>query len=491
MKKLYVFIVVAIIAVVGMMQSCHENIIDDTVINDFPIKAYANLNPAEPIVLDVSDERGRSVVLMGKKSATGHAELMEQMIITMPDEENPTEVFFNEDEMVKEIIAPSGVRFQFEWMSETKAALTLIDPNTNEQLNTVIDLLNPAPEMQVQNTTNTKSVPAVTREAETTLTVEPSVVKMENESSLLTRSSGGVVGNLYLVQCGVPQDAQCWVNVYEPAQPNYDLGKFRGRFWCTRVSEGHYQFTLPSNYHEHHDLADYCDNLNDFIGVICDLNAFTSPNSGYKQVMCYYISSALATGIVSAPAAALFAAACVTISTALDAGCSLLNGYLEDLPEGTPTLLDGLCGVVREMDYSWDTPLILVPMVNALPSNIRGSWQYWDAGTSLKDMTIKWGGKPIVKSFKLIPSAPAEGVSYTAVAELSCLPPSTQIIMDIIGTDGYTDKETYAIGIDSNISYTAKLNVPGAASGVKDVCTVTIITPSGETVTKKASLVFQ
>lgn len=61
--------------------------------------------------------------------------------------------------------------------------------------------------------------------------------------------------------------------------------------------------------------------------------------------------------------------------------------------------------------------------------------------------------------------------------------------MEIIGTDGYHAKKSQIV--DNTITITTILSVPGAETGVKDVCTVTAVTPDHKTVTKKASLVFQ
>lgn len=488
MKRTYIFIITAIVAAMGALVACHENIIDETIDYEIPIEAYANMNPDEPIILSVNNDKGESVILMGTKSNSGHAESLQQMIINLPEEEAPTEVFFNENEQLQEIIASNGVRFQFDWLSETEAALTLIDPNTNEQLNTLIDLSNPVNDIQANNTRSISNTP---RKGNSTLTIKPQIKVNEQLGLLSTRSSNGRIGNVYLEQCGAPTVAQCWVNVYDYSDlsGSFGRGKYRGRFPCTQVGEGHYQFNLPTNYNEHHNIADYCDAISSVISKICGINAWTAPGSGAKQAMCYAISGALASGIVSAPVAAGFASACLSISTALDAGCSLVNGNM-DLPEGSPDLVDGLCGLLREMDYTWDTPLLLQPVVNALPTCIYGTAQIYEANTAIKDMKVTWGGKPAINSFKLDPSAPAEGVSYLAIAKLSCLPPGTQVIMDIIGTDGYSDTQTSSIGSDSNLNYTATLHVPGAESGVRDVCTVTVITQDGETITKKASLVF-
>lgn len=460
---------------------------------DNGVTALANLNPDEPIIVDISNDQGLSVVMMGTKDETGQPEKLEQMIITVPEEENPTEVFLDENEKIKEMFAPNGVRFQFEWLSDTEATITLIDPDTNEQLNTVIDFANKDNPSQ---SAATRSASEISRSGATTLSIEP--IKNTNVNSIhtapkaLTRAGGDITGDVYLEQCGSPATAQCWVDVYDYSDLTgaYGRGKYRGRFACTKVGDGHYQFKLPKGYNAHHNIADYCDGINNIIGTVCGINAWTAPGTGAKQFLCLQISAYIASGIVTAPVAAKFLVACEVTTAALDEACSLINGNMY-LPEGTPTLVDGACGWLREMNLTWDTPLFLVPVVNALPSCIYGTTQKYEAGGELKPMYITWGGHPVINSFTLNPPKPARRVSYQAIADLVCLPVGTKVTMDIIGTDGYTNSQTSTVGTGENISYRATLGVPGAESGVKDVCTVTVVTPSGETVSKKASLVFQ
>ncbi len=88
-----------------------------------------------PSLLDISNRDGLSVMLMGDKTPEGKAASLNQAIINQEGEENPTELFF-ENGQISEIIATNGVRFQFNWQSNDEVALVLINPNTNEQLNT-------------------------------------------------------------------------------------------------------------------------------------------------------------------------------------------------------------------------------------------------------------------------------------------------------------------------------------------------------------------
>ena len=486
MKKTYLFILMAISVLLATLTGCKEDQGDANLGNFDKTEAYANLNPDEPIILSVSNEKGESVVFMGSKDDTGHPEAVEQMIVTVPSEEIPTEVSF-ENNRIKEVIAPNGVKFHFEWISATKAALTLVDPNTNEQLNTVIDMANP----NIQTTQPyTRGVSGETRKGDSKFTLKAiERTAPTSETATITRASDGIIGNVYLEQCGIPGSGQCWVNAYDYSSlvGSNGKGKFRGKFKCTEVAEGHYQFKLPLNYHEHHDLGEYCHDINDVLDKICTVNSYVIPGS--KQYLCYVISGVIASGVVSAPVAALFNTACLSISTALDAACGIANGGM-DLPEGMPNIADGLCNVLKEMDYTWDTPLYLEPVLCAMPSNIYGPGQIYEANTELKDMRITWTYKPSIISFELNPAAPDAGEPYTAIANLSCMTPGTKVIMTVSGTDGYHDQKSTVIEENAAVNYQATLYVRGAKPKVKDICTIQIITTSGQTITKKASLVF-
>ena len=467
-----------------VITACSEKDEAPSLPEDSGVTALVSTNPDDPVLLDISNKEGLSVMLMGDKTPEGKAEALREVVINQKGEDNPTELFFK-DGQISEIIATNGVRFQFAWQSSDEVALVLIDPNTNEQLNTVINLK----EENYKAIVKKQSRSTIYREKGSKLAIEPMQSKSFEAKGNASRSASNITGNVYLEQCGVQTDAQCWVDVYDYSTltGSFGMGKYRGRFPCHKVGEGHYQFSLPSNYNEHHNIADYCDAVNSVVNKICGLNAWTAPGSGAKQALCLGISATLASGLVSAPVAAGFLAACETTSVAIDAACGLINGNM-DLPEGAPNLVDGLCGLLREIDYTWDDPLLLVPTVNALPKNIYGNAQKYEHGTPIKDTKITWGGNPTITTFTLNPPSPARGQGYNAIAQLYCLPEGSKITMDIVGTDGYTDSKTQTVG--NQINFTATLSVPGAESGVKDVCTVKVITPSGQTISKKASLVF-
>lgn len=459
---------------------------------DKGITTYANLNPADPVILDVSNKQGQSMVIMGTKDSKGAPKAIKDVIIYLSQKENPTEIKFGDNKKVKEMIASNGVRFLFDWLSNTEIALTLIDPNTNEQLNTVIDLTEN--DNKTKTSTVTRSGDVAPRTGSSTLTVEHIKEETPAVSQIITtRGYGDIIGNVYLERCGMPADGTCWVDVYHYNITGVDAwGKFRGRYYCDMVAKGHYQVRLPSDYKVNQKLSDYCFKIAGVIGELCSWNDYTAPGSGVKQLMCIKISAALASGIVSAPVAAGFLAACESATSALDTACSALNGFA-DLPPGAPNVADSIIckNIKKYAEYEWKTPYFLVPVVSAIPKNIVGTSELYEVDGVIKDMKVSFGGDPAIASFMLDPAAPAQNQSYQAIAVLFCLPEGSKVTMEIVGTDGYSNSKTITIGASETMQYKATLKVPGAKSGVKDVCTVTAVTPDGETVTKKASLVFK
>lgn len=113
-KRINLYIVAFAAICSFTLTSCHHDEDTTTSNNNSSITALANLNPNEPVIANVSNKEGQSVVIMGTKDAQGYAKKLEQVIITQTEEENPTEIFFDENEKIKEMIAPNGVRFQFD-----------------------------------------------------------------------------------------------------------------------------------------------------------------------------------------------------------------------------------------------------------------------------------------------------------------------------------------------------------------------------------------
>lgn len=449
---------------------------------------YACLNPTDPTFITMANKKGEEAVISGSKTSNGMPNKVEQIVVKNAGESEYTQMYLNNDQLLEKVIAPNGVQMQFEWVSKTKAAVTLVDPNTGEQLNTVVDFANQdaaAPSIDTN---------APMRRGKTTMTLEPTRYEESAPAGHMLHRASGNTGDIYVEECDYPatnQDVYVQVNGWTEVNGYGNIGKWKCNIPCKNVGKGHYQFTVPSDQYDHTDFTGFAGKINDIINEICSYNAYTLPGSGAKQYLCVAISAAItAAGVgVSAPVAAGFLAACTATTTSIDTVCGLVNGNL-DTPPGAPTLVDQLLAIMKEEEFKWNR-LYLRPFVQTWSKTYYGDAQVLVDGEQFKSTSISLGGTPTIAAFALNPPAPAHGVSYTATAVMGCLPVGTKVTMSIVGTDGYTDSNTTTVPEDGTKSYTAKLNVPGAATGVKDVCTVTVILPDGSRLEKKASLVFQ
>lgn len=465
--------------------SLGENDLDFVV--TYPL-IYANLDPTDPLVADIITEEGDTAYFFGEKDPQGQFLHLTNIIIKQHDVDTTTEIFFDNLNRPTEIRVSNGVFMQFNWIDAQTAALTLISPNGDAQLNTLVDFSS-IMEGGSKGSSSAKSpkvLSATPRNSsqQTTLSVKP--LKFLSDGAFMASKSGNT-GNLYIEQCGVETNAQCWVNVWNYSDMPYAYGRgtFKGRIPCKNVGIGHYQYTLPTGIVDHHNLADYCDGIMRAISWVCTPSSAIGPVGMHS--ICTSISTVLASGIVTVEAAAIFGGVCLSLSSALEVVCNTI-GYDGGLP-GSPSVGDGLCALIREMHVEWNTPLYLVPTVHCLPNDVYGMPLVYDGTGNLSDFYVTWGGNPGINNFTLNPPAPSAYEAYVAVAELSCLPAGTSVTMSIVGTDGYMNSQNVVVG--NELHYEATLNVPGSYSGVLDICTVRLNMPDGSSLQRTASLVFQ
>lgn len=443
-----------------------------------------NLDPTDYSLATIFSPQGDSIFIFGDKDETGLPVLMRDVIINPHDGDGPTEISLNEEGNPTKVTTPNGVVMLFEWIDTRKAALTLLDPNSEEQLNTFIDF------DKSTDTKNSRSVNAqFVRTGKTQMSVTPLAnIKKSKDISTRSGTNGEKRGNLSIKQCNVSTNSECWVDAYSySGMPHSGLGKYMGRLKCINIGKGEYQYMLPQGVvGEHHDLAEHCDLVMGILSGICQVSNTLGP--AYKNAICLQISAGIAAGGISVPVALGFEAACVTLNYSLEIFCHT-TGMQAATWGDSFTGADALCAVVKEMHLEWDDPLLFVPTVSALPSDITGIPKSWEGTGSLPNLEVNWGSQPQISQFNLNPAAPTEGQGYVATADLYCLPAGAIITLSIVGTDGYTNANVFVVG--DEINYSATLYVPGAASGVKDICTIKLELPDGSVKTKKASLVFQ
>lgn len=450
-------------------------------VEDLP-RIEVDLDPTNPLIACILNETADTAYIFGTKDNSGRPLKVSNVLIKEHDKTINTDIFFDSLERPIEIRASNGVIMQFTWLGEDAAALTLIDPVSGEQLNTIAYF----------NSDNTAggakgvSGDAKTMRSDSTiLTVRPMYSEQGKAYSLSKDSpntSSLKSGDFWVNQCGVPTDAQCWVNVYDYSNMtgSYGYGKFRTRIpVIDKMGTGHYKYHIPNGIMTQHNLADYCDVITDVMGKVCFVNELMAAGG------CAAISMALAFAGVTAVSAPGFFSACESVTAALSVVCVFFN----DPVPGAPSPTQGLCQFLREKNFTWNTPLYLSPVVCALPENIKGLSKYYDGTSALPELNVSWGGTPRITDFTLNPPAPLAWVAYDAVANLYCLPAGTRITMSIVGTDGYSDSQVYVVG--DEVHYVATLHVPGSYAGVRDVCTVRLDMPDGSSLSRTAQLYFQ
>ena len=449
-------------------------------VEDLP-RIEVDLDPTNPLIACILNETADTAYIFGTKDNSGRPLKVSNVLIKEHDKTINTDIFFDSLERPIEIWASNGVIMQFTWLGEDAAALTLIDPVSGEQLNTIAYF-------NSDNTTGgAKGVNGdakTMRSDSTVLTVRPMYTEQGKAYSLSKDSpntSSLKSGDFWVNQCGVPTDAQCWVNVYDYSNMtgSYGYGKFRTRIPVDKIGTGHYKYHIPNGIMTQHNLADYCDVITDVMGKVCFVNELMAAGG------CAAISMALAFAGVTAVSAPGFFSACESVTAALSVVCVFFN----DPVPGAPSPTQGLCQFLREKNIAWNTPLYLSPVVCALPENIKGLSKYYDGTSALPELNVSWGGTPRITDFTLNPPAPLAWVAYDAVANLYCLPEGTRITMSIVGTDGYSNSRVYVVG--DEVHYVATLHVPGSYAGVRDVCTVRLDMPDGSSLSRTAQLYFQ
>ncbi len=457
------------------------------------IGAFINTNPANPTQFIFSNKKGETALISGKKDAQGAPTKIESIIVKNADEAERTYIFMNSNELIERVTAPNGVEVTFDWVDAHKAAVTLVDPSTGEQLNTVVDFANQ------KTATRSINYDAPMRSGEAKMTLEPT--KQENisvQQAAMTRGSQGFTGNITVEACGGPTDVNAvYVEIYEAFIGHNTMPSKWGDpisfIKCDNVGKGHYQFKAPDSYSGKTNIGTICAKIDEILGKICKLNAWTLPGSGAKEYLCIAISAAItaAGSGISAPVAAAFGKACLAITISIDTACALANGGVP-IPDEFGDTIEGistkLCNILKE--YNADMEGVFVqPYVyyGGKKNYFDGTWL---TSTQAYSEILTFGDFPTINSFTLNPSAPSAGQGYKAIAKLSCMKKGTKIVMDIVGTDGYQKTETTTVSEDNIGEFTATMSVPGSYAGVHDDVNINVTTPDGAKLHKSASLVF-
>ena len=466
---------------------------------------------ATSLLYHMETTNGEHFVVDARKDANGIPTSLLSLVIQSKGQ-NPevSQFLFDEQNRPVDVTAPNGIRILYEWIGDTQAAITFIDPETDEQLNTVYDFAE-GEAQKVAPSPSTTSHPM--RDGEATLSVKPLTGSETSRPAKVQTAPGDRQGTIILKTCGVDVKGQeCWVKVYDKGSYgswSTELTGYRGRYDAKYQSEGKYVYTLPA--------IDNAPAIAEFLNIagpkikwlvdkMClpNMNGSTYTDPMTLEMITGVCLTVMAKVSITGPLAVKIGAACTALGTALLLYCNTLNKAIVSNDPNSPSVQD--LPVVKDLIDAtfgklWNNfvvkpategvPLDVYVCVRALP---KSTMDYaYTTGSSSSDplpvYELNTNTEPKIQSFKLNPPAPIARQGYEAIATLSCMPEGTVAVMTVVGTDGY-DK-TESVTLNNVISYELRLYVPGGAGGVKDLCTIGVQLPDGTLLKKQASLVFQ
>ena len=470
-------------------------------------------SPETSILFRMETTKGGQIIVEARKDKEGIPTSLSSLAI-LTEGSNPelSQFLFDEKNRPTDMTAPNGVRILYEWLTDTKAAITFIDPETDEQLNTVYDYALDKDQQQVPVAPKVQQK----RKGETTLTVNPLNMNSQGQAPMrLKNGLGDRIGTFLLQQCGVNQPGQyCYVKVYDHGSYGdvyTEMLGYRGYYEATSQSDGSYQYTLPI-VENHPQIAEFLAKAGPKIKSLIDKMCL--PNMGGVEatdpmtieMVTAICLTVMAKTAITGPLAVKITAACTALGASLLFYCNYLNKAFVFNDPNSPTVQD--LPIVRNMIDAtfgklWEK-LVVIPSYDYKPVDVyicvtgfQKTTQHFAytinpvSNDPLPLVEINTSTEPAIKSFKLEPPAPVAKQGYKAIATLSCIPEGSSIKMSIVGTDGYSNSNTEDLS-KNVINYECVLNVPGAnTEGVKDVCTVEVKLPDGKVLQKQASLVFQ
>ncbi|MDR1456355.1 MAG: fasciclin domain-containing protein [Tannerella sp.] len=440
---------------------------------DYPVQVYTH--PLDSRVVFVEREDGASMNVYGTKDENGRLVSVDRLAIK--DTEGKEATILIRDSRPSVYYLPDGFVCQLDWDSPSSAAVTITDPTGEYVLYTYIDFAKPPAELKSGQAGRTRTAKSRIRFED----IDP----RSTPPSL--RANDGVITlaghHLYLTKCGLP---------YDPP-PTSDMGvimetetfSYITTLAPVRVSEGVYQVTVPSDAVPSplSNPADFFNGFNSAAGEICETyDWMTGKGVIAGSEFCAGISAALLASPFFETVPAFFMV-CESVVLFTEFGCALHELAGTHLLEGAANLVDN-----SDMKALYR----LVPYVTEMSGRTCGSPLFVEPylGLDDRDLSVDLGGTPKIDRFYLSPSNPGEGVSYEAIADVSCIAKNSSVTMSIIGTDGYTNTITADFPDGTLNQKRCILLVPGAETGVRDYCSITINSPDGTQVTRNASLVF-
>ena len=428
------------------------------------------MNASDPEIVQITIGDGSVIHFYGIKEENGLADSITHAEFISPDGEMYT-IEFDTNGKISSFTNPDNVEITFDWLNANEAAVKIYNPEDNTYIVTNLNLnLNLPSARQLRERNN------IARTGDIVMFQIPFVTVPHNAPEFTDASRNF---DVRIRKCDTPTNAKVFLRLFEGET---DTNKLISTIYDYQyVTQGWYSFKIPnfafSTSMPNKEALERIDNV--LMPLMSAISWFGKARGTQNLVTLLTIFNPELLPLLTPPVRSVLAG--------FDVFLDRVGGLIGD---------NGAGWFAKTFNPEWYykkeyNSMLVIPYINGKPYKDDGStieYDYGDWGTGDWGTVVELDGEPEIRSFDLSPKYPYAGQGYTASAAYRCIPKGSKIVMSIVGTDGYNDEVTQTVAAESGVAY---LHVPGAATGVHDVCAVTIYDPNGDPIAStQASLTF-
>lgn len=435
-------------------------------------------NPSDPLLLKSATADGGVFELYGAKDDDGMPTAIDGIYFQKTNQtDSGAWITFDEQGRATQLTGDDGTTIQLDWQSASVALVTAVDGSGEVQTNFELDFGKDGPGRQQLADVGVDS----SRIGQPTI-VEVLPPDADRDASLHIvnpKASASAMGrsnkvNVLVTRCGqTVKGANVFVAFSYPSDPTSQVAIAR-----PEGIVGNYQATIPTVWTPNEiQLNEVCSFFADNLGKLC--TGLGLAPQGSDSLLCaeLAIKIDLVAGGPTGEAAGIFGL-CQLGAEAVQFYCETLDA---SPAPGVPTNAAGeICAKIKELEdrapldmsvqyemYAW-AEIPGVPRVTSERRFVSAVGDFPDIELSFED------GAAAITSFTTFPSNPDPNQSYTATAELSCMPSGVTVKISVTGSDGYSNSNDIVVEAD-NPNPVIKLSVPGGAAEVKDTIIVEVV----------------
>jgi hypothetical protein len=416
---------------------------------------YIHTNPTDGAILSITEPDGSELTYYGTKDEEGYALSLEALALKYPGESDPYILTLDDESAPERIHAPNGTTFEFDIITENSFRLKAISPDGDIQITVPINLDSLKYSSGYQEAVNRSKV-AGKRNGNGQIQAEP----MDRASYSQVQGSRDLnsLVTLNVLKCGEPIENAAITMITTPriGNTNY-VGK--------HIGLGAYEFGVPDVQAEPPSgYEEKCDKIGQIADNVCGKLfwiGFAQAIAG-NNTICTILSSEIQKAFP---------------------GANNKNKII-DVCSKAMDLIPKLCKLHKDKGLQNVCKLAFLLYVEPELQQYQCQFNVQIPGeSSFTTEAISFNpNEPVfwevsvpaeisVEKLITIPGDPAPHQGYEARAFVVCPDPQgTNVIMSIVGDDGYTNTETTTITENSVVS----LWVPGADEAVRDIVTCTI-----------------